>query len=132
MKGKQKCKRVDARQFPKKNDSKTRELFRQLRGGNKDVLQSLITDGADVNARNEDGWTPLAVAAFYENSEAVKALLANGADPSAKMDGSWTASAWTEVEGSCCLRTSKLLRKAEGRARKSARAKTSFCRLKMG
>jgi ankyrin repeat protein len=45
----------------------------------------LIEGGAEVNARNNDGWTPLMIAARWcNNSEIILWLLDNGADATAE------------------------------------------------
>ena len=47
--------------------------------------------GADPNARDNDGWTPLHFAAHFTASPAViVALLGAGADPNARNDDGWT------------------------------------------
>jgi ankyrin repeat protein len=49
-----------------------------------DYLLELIRDGADVNARNNDGWTPLMLAAGHSTSpEIVTVLLEKGAEVNA-------------------------------------------------
>ena len=45
------------------------------------VLELLLQSEAEVNQQNEDGITPLHVAAMWGNSEAVRLLLDYGADP---------------------------------------------------
>ncbi len=45
---------------------------------------SLVEQGADVNARNKDGWTPLHVAAREDASAAAAVLLEEGADVNAR------------------------------------------------
>ena len=50
------------------------------------MAELLIANGADVNAKDIDGWTPLRKAAFYGHREIVELLIANGADVNAKDD----------------------------------------------
>ena len=54
-----------------------------IRGNcNKEVLQSIIDHGADVNATNEEGDTPLMLARKNENEDAINVLLSTGANRS--------------------------------------------------
>ena len=57
--------------------------------GNARDIKTLLARGADINARDSDGYTPLMRAVFNE-SENIKVLLANGADTNA-------SSAWCET-----------------------------------
>jgi len=43
-----------------------------------------LAAGADSNARSEEGWTPLHLAAGYGSAGAVAVLLGGGADPNAR------------------------------------------------
>jgi len=52
----------------------------------REVAEVLIAHGADVNAKNDDGLTPLLYAAGYGRLEVVEALLAHGAAVNAKDD----------------------------------------------
>ena len=47
---------------------------------NAEVASLLLSHGADLEATNEDGWTPLFFAVAKKNSEVVYVLLQNGAD----------------------------------------------------
>ena len=52
--------------------------------GNKEIVQLLITKGADVNARSVVGWTPLQYATGDNKKDVVELLIAEGADVNAK------------------------------------------------
>lgn len=52
-------------------------------GGHPGIARMLVRAGADVNARQRHGWTPLHGAADSGDRETVELLLANGADPDA-------------------------------------------------
>ena len=58
---------------------------------NPEVIKTLITAGADVNAKDEEGYTALVYATGSKNPEAVKILLSAGADVNAKAEEGWTA-----------------------------------------
>lgn len=60
-------------------------------GGNTAIAKMLIASGADVNAAQRHGWTPLHGAAATGDGEVVRLLLARGADPHATNDGGATA-----------------------------------------
>lgn len=53
-------------------------------------FRALIDAGADVNAKDEDGQTPLHYAADRGHSEALKVLINAGADVNAKNENGWT------------------------------------------
>src|ERR1041384_2322839 len=66
-------------------NSKTDSLFRATVEGNTDMIKSLLsTPGADVNATNERGNTPLLEAARYGHEDICRALIAAGANLKAK------------------------------------------------
>ena len=54
------------------------------------IVQYLIDQGADVNAKDDTGNTPLHRAAANGNNEAVKFLVSRGADVNAKSSNSGT------------------------------------------
>tara|TARA_B100001013_G_C24348103_1_gene339258 strand:- start:103 stop:423 length:321 start_codon:yes stop_codon:yes gene_type:complete len=57
---------------------------------NKAIAELLIAEGADVDADNLDGETPLHRAAFRGHEEIAELLIAKGADVNAKDELGWT------------------------------------------
>ena len=57
------------------------------------AVRSLISQGADVNARDKDGDTALMFAAFKGHAAIVSILLYNGANVYARARNGWTAKA---------------------------------------
>lgn len=61
------------------------QLFAAIRRGATGDVQSILDTGwADVNTRDEGGWTPLMRAAADNSAEIVQLLLRYGADPRMK------------------------------------------------
>ena len=56
----------------------------------KEVAELLIAKGADVEAKDKDDWTPLHKATFGGHKEMVELLIAEGADVNAKGEDGWT------------------------------------------
>ena len=56
----------------------------------KEVAELLIAKGADMDAKDKDNWTPLHKAAFGGHMEIVELLIAEGADVNAKGEDEWT------------------------------------------
>ena len=54
--------------------------------GHKEIAELLIAAGADVDAKDENGYTPLFNAAYWGRKEIVELLIANGADVNAKIE----------------------------------------------
>ena len=54
--------------------------------GNIEAVKEHLAAGADVNAKNRSGWTPLHQAAWRGRNEIVELLIAEGADVNAKID----------------------------------------------
>jgi ankyrin repeat protein len=52
----------------------------------KEVIKMLIKKGADVNAKNQQGWTPLGFAVANGDKETAELLIEKGADMNAKDD----------------------------------------------
>lgn len=61
-----------------------------------DVARLLLDAGADPDARQASGWTPLHSAAHNGNLELVELLLARGADPGAANDDGATVLSMAE------------------------------------
>ena len=76
--------------------------------GNIESVKQAIADGADVNAKNEDGVTPLSSAAYFGHKKVVELLIAKDADVNAKDNLGDTpidwAVAWDEPEIADLLR----------------------------
>ncbi|QJU60696.1 ankyrin repeat domain-containing protein [Sphingomonas sp. AP4-R1] len=56
-------------------------LFEAAKLGRTDLIPLLVQNGADVNAYEARGFTPLILAAYNGQAAAVEALIAAGADP---------------------------------------------------
>jgi ankyrin repeat protein len=67
---------------PSRNRMKVTALHSAIAGRDHDSTLALIAAGADVNAKQQDDFTPLHEAAQNGDREIVDALLAAGADPS--------------------------------------------------
>ena len=72
------------------NPEADRALFKAATEGNIKGIKQLIADGADVNAKNRDGTTPLQTAAIRGHKEFLELLIANGADVNAKNEDGMT------------------------------------------
>jgi hypothetical protein len=56
------------------------DLFEAAKKGNVASIKRLISDGADVNAKDKTGKAPLLYAAMYKRTDAAKILISNGAE----------------------------------------------------
>ena len=66
-------------------------LMLAARNRNAEFLDILIQAGADVNAEDDDSWTPLTFAAsFNKNPEVLSVLIQAGADVNARDSDDWT------------------------------------------
>jgi hypothetical protein len=66
------------------------KLYQATLFNNIDKVKNLIAEGADVNEKTQEGFTPLHNAAFYGLLEITKLLIENGADVNAKTLSSLT------------------------------------------
>ena len=77
---------------PAAHNTQTDALFRATIEGNTDMVKSLVSSpGADVNAVNERGSTPLLEAARYGHDDICRVLIAAGANTKAKDNDGKTA-----------------------------------------
>ena len=90
--------------------SATEQLLRAAADGNVDRVRALLTEGADMNARDQKAWTPLIGAAFFGHHDVVRVLLAAGARADVKDDLDLTALDWSIRRG--FTKTARLLRAA--------------------
>ncbi|MEN6574693.1 MAG: ankyrin repeat domain-containing protein [Phycisphaerales bacterium] len=77
--------------FPGKRSLWLSPLSRAAQAGEIERVRSLIAEGVDANAGEEDGSTPLFWAAFEGHADAVNLLLANGVDINARRQNGNTA-----------------------------------------
>ena len=67
------------------NPQAERALRKAAKEGNIEAVKQHLATGADVNAKNKVGQTPLHWAAGEDHKEVAELLIANGADVNAKM-----------------------------------------------
>lgn len=70
---------------------KNKALTLAANRGNTTIIAKLIEEGADVDAKDEFGWTALMEAADEGKLDAVKLLLVSGADVNLRNDKGYTA-----------------------------------------
>ena len=73
-------------------------------------MQALLAQGADVNAKDNLGYTALMYAAENGHTETAQALLAHGTDVNAKDNFGWTALMYAKEMG--YVETIRMLKKA--------------------
>ena len=67
------------------------DLVAAIRNADAQVVRKLLDNGADVNARDAEGNTPLILASFYASPECVELLIEKGADVNAANKAGATA-----------------------------------------
>jgi ankyrin repeat protein len=67
--------------------------------GNIEAVKQHIAAGADVNAKNNWGWTPLYYAAWVGHKEVAELLIANGADVNKEDDDESTPLHYAALKG---------------------------------
>ena len=88
--------------------------------GNIEAVKQHIASGTDVNAKSEDGWTPLHIASGSGLYEIVELLIAEGADANAKGADGWTPLDWAEETNN--KEIADLLRKHGGKTGEELKA----------
>ncbi len=73
---------VNAKQLPSLNE----DLFKAVETENLTLVKSLVSKGANINAKYDNGWTVLHSAAKSGNFELVKFIVNNGADVNSKTE----------------------------------------------
>jgi ankyrin repeat protein len=68
---------------PREGEPIAADLVTAIRNGDVPSVRKLIEDGADVNARDAEGNTPLLMASFYAGPDCVDLLIEKGADVNA-------------------------------------------------
>ena|SRR5689334_11338047 len=81
------------------NEMRVQPLHSAAASRNVEICRLLIAAGADVNAKQRDGFTPLHAAAQHGDVELVELLLSAGADPSIAKDDGGTPADTAETEG---------------------------------
>jgi len=76
------------------------DLMEAARDGNVERVRQCLQDGAEVNARDKDGTTPLMWTAAYGRADAMKTLLDRGASLETRDLYGWTALMRTSLHGS--------------------------------
>jgi len=66
-----------------RNDMAVEALHSAVAGGHRDIVAALLVGGADPNARQHDGFTPLTAAERHEDPELVRLLMDHGAEEAA-------------------------------------------------
>ena len=99
------------------------ELIAAIRDADVHAVRKLIENGADVNARDAEGNTPLILASFYASPICVALLLEKGADANAVNEAGVTAliraaramkrpaRSWTPARRSGCGRPTSATRR---------------------
>ena len=64
-------------------------LIQAAKNGNIELVKGALDNGANVNAKDADGWTALHQSALYGPKEVVELLITKGADINAKERDGW-------------------------------------------
>ena len=76
--------------LPASSEAAAQALMRAALIGHTSAVRALLDGGADVNAPDPNGWTPLMEAVFAGHADTIRALLIRGADANTKDHAGWT------------------------------------------
>ncbi len=82
-----------------RNPTMVQPLHSAVASGVTESVVALVDGGADVNATQQGGWTPLQAAAMHNKLEMVRSLLAAGAEVAQQADDGKTAIGLAEAGG---------------------------------
>ena len=85
------------------NSMKVQALHAAIAGRNAEAVEAVLARGADVNARQQVGYTPLMGAASSGRDDLADLLLARGADPSLVSNDGKTAATVANEHGHAAL-----------------------------
>jgi ankyrin repeat protein len=84
---------------PEEQKGLNRQLINAVKEGNLKKVIDLLENGADVNAKNNDGYTALMTASREGHKEIVELLIKNGADVNVKNNDGGTALMYASSKG---------------------------------
>jgi ankyrin repeat protein len=76
-----------------------KKLLNYSRKGDLNGVKQTIKNGADVNCKSNEGWTPLHWSSYWNRLDIVKYLIEHGADVNCKDSYGWTPLHWSSQEG---------------------------------
>jgi len=76
--------------LPANSEASAQALMRAALIGHTTAVRALLDGGAEVNAIDPNGWTPLMEAVFAGHTDTIRALVEQGADVNTKDQTGWT------------------------------------------
>ncbi|CAA6809506.1 MAG: InterPro IPR002110 COGs COG0666 [uncultured Sulfurovum sp.] len=76
-----------------------KDLNEAIRKKDIKLVKLLLKNGADIETKNEEGWTPLIFSCLIRDKKIIKFLLDNGADIEAEGKNGWTALIYSSMQG---------------------------------